>query len=74
MKIKKIKNKKKATNRNTNKNKHQGILIFVKKKNILHSLFTDSMDMSLSKLQKLVDREAWRSDSPWGHKEPDETE
>ena len=32
------------------------------------------MDMSLSKLQKLVDREAWRSDSPWGHKEPDETE
>ena len=35
---------------------------------------TDSMDMSLSKLQGLVlDREAWRADS-WGHKELDMTE
>ena len=34
---------------------------------------TDSMDMSLSKLQELVmDREVW--DSPWGHKELDMTE
>ena len=33
---------------------------------------TDSMDMSLSKLQNLVmDREAWR---PWGCKELDTTE
>ena len=36
---------------------------------------TDSMDMSLSKLQELViDREAWRYCSPWGHKESDRTE
>ena len=35
---------------------------------------TDSMDMSLSKLQDTVkDREAWRW-SPWGHKESDKTE
>ena len=33
---------------------------------------TDSMDMSLSKLWKLMmNREAWR---PWGHKELDMTE
>ena len=38
---------------------------------------TDSMDMSLSKLQELVvDREAWHAllCSPWGHKESDMTE
>ena len=36
---------------------------------------TDSMDMSLSKLQKMVkDREAWRAVKPWGRKESDMTE
>ena len=36
---------------------------------------TDSMDMSLSKLQELVmDREGLVSCSPWGHKELDTTE
>ena len=36
---------------------------------------TDSMDMSLSELHHLVmDREAWRVGSPWGHKESDTTE
>ena len=33
---------------------------------------TNSMDMNLGKLQKIVrDREAWRAAcTPWGHKEP----
>ena len=37
---------------------------------------TDSMDMTLSRLQELVmDREAWHAAvSPWGHKEWDTTE
>ena len=36
---------------------------------------TDSMDMSLSKLQVLeMDREAWHACNPWGHKESDMTE
>ena len=36
---------------------------------------TNSMDMSLSKLQEIVkDREDWQCCSPWGHKEPDRTE
>ena len=36
---------------------------------------TDSMSMSLSKLQELViDREAWHAGSPWGCKELDMTE
>ena len=36
---------------------------------------TNSMDMSLSKLQEIVkDREAWQCCSPWGHKELDTTE
>jgi len=35
----------------------------------------DLMDMSLSKLRDLVmDREAWRACSPWGHRELDMTE
>ena len=36
---------------------------------------TDSMDMSLSKLQEIVkDRKAWLCCSPWGHKESDKSE
>ena len=36
---------------------------------------TNSMNMSLSKLQELViDREAWHAARPWGHKELDMTE
>ena len=36
---------------------------------------TDSMDMSLIKLQDMVkDREAWQCCSPWGQKELDTTE
>ena len=36
---------------------------------------TDSMDMSLSRLQQLVmDREAWHAAGPWAHKELDTTE
>ena len=32
-------------------------------------IITDSMDMNLSKLHKVVkDRETWCAGSPWGHK------
>ena len=36
---------------------------------------TDSMDVSLGELRKLVmDREAWRAADSWGRKESDKTE
>ena len=35
---------------------------------------TDSMDVSLSELPELVDREAWRPVIHWGCKESDTTE
>ena len=36
---------------------------------------TDSIDMSLRKLQEIVkDRKAWLCYSPWGHKESDKSE
>ena len=36
---------------------------------------TNSMEMSLSRLQELViDRETWHAVGPWGHKESDTTE
>ena len=36
---------------------------------------TDSMDMSLSKLQEIVkDREAWHAAVPWGRRELDTSE
>ena len=38
-------------------------------------VITDSMDMSLGRLQELVmDREAWRAVILWTHKESDTTE
>ena len=40
----------------------------------LHGI-TDSMDMSLSKLWKIVkDREVWHAVVYWGHKESDTTQ
>ena len=35
---------------------------------------TDLMDMSLSNLELVMDREAGRAASPWGRKESDTTE
>ena len=35
---------------------------------------TDSMDMSLRKRQKMMDKEAWRAEVHGGHKESDTTE
>ena len=47
-------------------NMNQSILFYTSPNGI-----TDSMDMSLSMLQKLLDKESLRCYSPWRHKESD---